>query len=71
MVTWRRIYGKRTIRVTREGNLMSPLQGLLLYALYHSQNSTYHDPCYTNYGALARTRNSSWVNRNLFICLFK
>ena len=32
---------------------------VLLYALSHRQDSTYHGLCYTIYGALAGTRNSS------------
>ena len=32
---------------------------VLLYALSHKQNSTYHGLCYTSRGALAETRNSS------------
>ena len=32
---------------------------VLLYAPSHRQDSTYHDLCYTNHGALAGTRNSS------------
>ena len=31
----------------------------LLYAPSHSQDSTYHNLCYTSCGALAGTRNSS------------
>ena len=31
----------------------------LLYALSHKQNSTYYALCYTSFGALAGTRNSS------------
>ena len=32
---------------------------VVLYALPHRQDSTYHDFCYTSRGALARTRNNS------------
>ena len=32
---------------------------VLLYAPYHRQDSTYHGLCYTSYGALAGTKNSS------------
>ena len=32
---------------------------VLLYALSHTQDSTYHGLCYTSRGALARTRNTS------------
>ena len=32
--------------------------GVLLYAPSQRQDSTYHDFCYTNRGALAETRNS-------------
>ena len=32
---------------------------VLLYALSHRQDSTYHGICYTSRGALAGTRNSS------------
>ena len=51
---------------SERGNLLLP-HGLffpinskvLLYALSHRQDSTYHDLCYTSCGVLARTRNSS------------
>ena len=33
-----------------------------LYASSHRQDNTYHSLCYTSRGALARTRNSSWVH---------
>ena len=32
---------------------------VFLYASSHRQDNTYHGLCYTNHGALARTRNSS------------
>ena len=44
------------------GNPLPPLRGLLfpiLYAPFHTQDSTYHGLCYTSRGALAGTRNSS------------
>ena len=34
---------------------------VLLYAPSHRQDNTYHGLCYTSRGALAGTRNSSWV----------
>ena len=36
---------------------------VLLYALSHKQDSTYHGLCYTSRGALAGTRNSSGVRK--------
>ena len=35
---------------------------VLLYAPSHRQDNTYHGLCYTSHGALAGTRNSSWVH---------
>ena len=36
-------------------------QGIFYMHHLHGQDSTYHDLCYTNYGALAGMRNSSVV----------
>ena len=35
---------------------------VVLYAWSYRQDSTYHKLCYTSHGALAETRNSSWVH---------
>ena len=36
---------------------------VLLYALSHRQDNTYHGLCYTSRGALAGTRNSSMASK--------
>ena len=37
---------------------------VLLYALSHRQDNTYHGLCYTSHGALAGTRNSSMEDQS-------
>ena len=56
----------RTIQIAREetrchhmGHSFRLAARVLLYALSHRQNSTYHGLCYTSRGALAGMRNSS------------
>ena len=50
---------------SEKGNLLPPhiayrlTARVLLYALSHRQDNTYHGLCYTSRGALAGTRNSS------------
>ena len=65
-----RLYGVRHMvkdhSDSERGNLLLP-HGLVfrlaarvaLYSSYHRQDTTYHDLCFTNRGALAWTRNSS------------
>ena len=52
-------YSKRGNLLHHMGYAFWLAAGVLLYAPSHRQESTYHDLCYTNHGALAGTRNSS------------
>ena len=42
---------------------------ILLYAPSHRQDSTYHSLCYTSRGALAGTRDTSWINTSMWFSL--
>ena len=48
----------KTENLLQPHGLLFPIR-VLLYALSHTQDSTYHDLCYTSRGALAGMRNSS------------
>ena len=61
-----RLYGKGPL--SKRGNLYCHMDysfqlvvRVLLYALSHLQDSTYHGLCYTSCGALAGTRNRSMM----------
>ena len=58
----------RTIQIAREetrcrhmGYSFRLTARVLLYAPSHRQDNTYHSLCYTSRGALAGTRNMSWL----------
>ena len=55
-----RLYGVRhMVKDQSNGLLFSSNSKVLLYALSHRQDNTYHGLCYTSCGALAGTRNNS------------
>ena len=51
--------GREETRFGHMGYSFRYVAKVLLYALSHRQDSTYHGLCYTSHGALAGTRNSS------------
>ena len=56
---WLRTILRKETRCRHIGYSFRLTPRIILYAPFHRQDNTYHEPCYTSRGALAGTRNSS------------